>query len=664
MKLKQKIFALGALVGLSINGFSQFIENYNFGSSPGWTYLPTTGSGYSINGSNFLYFSDIQGNSFRRMHRSLSPSIPTLTTSWRLDFSFQYNTNPPTKGIANWLAVLTAGTQDMQCSNLSTFTPTNQDHIGIVLTTPSPTSPNNAVIQIGTKRGTTEATSTGIAVNVNTLYFVTLQRIGPGLLQLHVFSDYARTIPVAGSGLCFTTFDAATGTGGGVLTHLQHGGVSWAGLGRTATGAVDDIVLNNVDEPTTISADQLLCTPNQNPAIIGNTTTNYPGQFIGTYYWNKLPENGLPTGLPNFTMDYDPPVLSGTTSYYRQFNYGCGTITSNTVKITVPVFNPLIDCNVSSDYSTTTGWTQTGTNVTVNPAQYGEYKSASNASSQKITKNIGILPSNKWRVDFEFQYDPSSSFNPGAYMAAITNDGSDPLSTNQDIVFAGFGQMLSTGPSSTPNLYVWAGSRSDVFGSTTYLTSSGITIIQGYAAGQINYVSLERTCPTTGRISVFTDAARTIHAPGSPQYFTIDANVGTAFDYLTTLQHANNIYYNAAGRTSLRIDNLCIDNNYLYGGHRTANSTSENNEIISNETVNETFTVFPNPGTGIYNLSTESIKAGSIEIFDAMGRKVQSIRVTDETPVYKIDLSGHSKGIYIVNVYGNNKTYSKKIILE
>lgn len=293
---------------------------------------------------------------------------------------------------------------------------------------------------------------------------------------------------------------------------------------------------------------------------------------------------------------------------------------------------------------------------------YGEYKAASNAFSQKITRSIGNLPSDKWRVDFEFQYDPNSSFSPGAYIAAITNDGSDPLSTNQDIVFAGFGQMLSTGPSSTPNLYVWGGSRSDAALAPTYLTSTGITIIQGYGAGQINYVSLERTCPTTGRISVFTDAARTIHAPGSPQYFTIDAGVGTPFDYLTTLQHANNIYYNTVGRTSLRIDNLCIDNNYMYGGHRMATSISEKSENA--EMLNETFTVFPNPGTGIYTLSTESIKDGLIEIFDVMGKKVQSIRVTGEEPAYKIDLTGHSKGIYIVRLNSNNKVYSKKIILE
>lgn len=661
MKLKQKIFALGALVGLSMNGFSQFVENYNYGATTGWTYVPTTGSGYSINPSNFLYFNNIQGNSFRRMYKSLSPSISTLTNYWRLDFSFQYNTNPPTSGIANWLAVLTAGTQDMQCVNLVT-PPTNQDQIGVVLMTPSASSPSGAVIQIGTKRGTTQAYSTGIAVNVNTLYFVTLQRIGPGVLQLHVFSDYARTLPVAGSGLCFTTFDNATGTGGSLLTYLQHGGVSWAGVERTATGAVDDIVLNNVDDPTTISANQLLCTPNQNPAIIGNTTTNYPGQFIGTYHWYKYPENGLPTGLSNTTMDYDPPVLPGTTSYNRTFDYGCGTITSNTVKITVPVFNPAMDCNVASDYSTTTGWTQTGTDVHINAAGYGEYKSTPNSSSHKITKNIGNLPSDKWRVDFEFQYDPSSSFNPGAYIAAVTNDGSDPLSVNQDVVFAGFGEMLATGPSSVTNLYIWGGSRSDASLATTYLTSTGITIIQGYGAGQINYVSLERTCPTTGRISVFTDAARTIHAPGSPQYFTIDANLGTGADLLTTIEHANNIYYNTAtARTSLRVDNLCVDNNYLYGGHRMATTTSiaENNEMV-----NDAFTVFPNPGTGIYTLSTESIKDGTIDIFDAMGRKVQSMKVTADTPMYKIDLSGQSKGIYIVNVHSNAKTYSKKIILE
>lgn len=75
------------------------------------------------------------------------------------------------------------------------------------------------------------------------------------------------------------------------------------------------------------------------------------------------------------------------------------------------------------------------------------------------------------------------------------------------------------------------------------------------------------------------------------------------------------------------------------------------------------FTVFPNPSTGIFTVSTEGLDTGSLEIYDMTGKKVYTAPV-DRSAEQRIDLSGFSKGIYMLNFTGNNTAISKRIVLE
>jgi hypothetical protein len=84
---------------------------------------------------------------------------------------------------------------------------------------------------------------------------------------------------------------------------------------------------------------------------------------------------------------------------------------------------------------------------------------------------------------------------------------------------------------------------------------------------------------------------------------------------------------------------------------------------IESMAANDLLTVYPNPGTGLFTI-TSVTASGSIEVYDVLGNKVKSIELKNNASDYKLDLSGYSKGMYLLNMISDGKRYSKKIILE
>jgi hypothetical protein len=656
MKTKHFFLTAGLLTIFAFNGFSQWFWNYST--------APVSASsvgGVAISSSK-VQFTNATGNAFRRYYYPLI--TPALTTYWRLDFDFSYLQNTGPNGMAHFLAALTAGSQDMTCSSLAPPYPaTNQDLIGVKIETPSSSSQASASLTIVAKRTTLQSVSSGIAVFYGANYYVTLERYASSGLKLSVYSDPNRTLHVAGSPICFTAFDATTGVST-PLTYMQHGVVAWAGVDRTMTGSVDNVRLDNITTPC-ITPSQTLCVLGEIPAPL-TSCTNTPF-FNCTYQWqistSSLPFNWV--NIPGATsQNYNPP-FTNVTSYYRRlsFNfYGCSSpfsAQSNTVTITVPTFSGTIDCNISDAYSSTVTpvWTQTNSDVTVNYTALGkcEFKNTASDIERRVTRNIGLLPATKWRIDFDFRYDPLS--NPGHLITSVTKNNSAPWPSvsTQDMIFVGFGQINMGGGSSLANTSIWAGSKNGTAPGST--TGTGIPILSNITY----YLSLERfNCSTTawGRITVFSDAARTIIV-GTPQLFGINPVINS----LSYIQHGNKPD-GTAFRLTGQIDNLCIDTDYQFGGHRIGNSSQLIEEgVISNNNILD-FTVYPNPSVGIFTISTDVLNDGTIEIYDSRGKKVEIIKLNNEISDYTINLTNHAKGIYIVNLLSNGKIQSKKIILE
>jgi hypothetical protein len=71
--------------------------------------------------------------------------------------------------------------------------------------------------------------------------------------------------------------------------------------------------------------------------------------------------------------------------------------------------------------------------------------------------------------------------------------------------------------------------------------------------------------------------------------------------------------------------------------------------------------VYPNPGTSLFTIETGLTENITLEVFDMVGKRIIS---TETDGQYKLDLSGYSKGIYMIKMTVNNKPVTKKIILE
>ncbi len=76
---------------------------------------------------------------------------------------------------------------------------------------------------------------------------------------------------------------------------------------------------------------------------------------------------------------------------------------------------------------------------------------------------------------------------------------------------------------------------------------------------------------------------------------------------------------------------------------------------------NFSFTIFPNPSNGYFNIHCPSTK-GELTIYDLNGKRVLLAKINSlKTP---IDLSTRAKGAYIVELKSNDKVSSQKLILE
>jgi hypothetical protein len=89
---------------------------------------------------------------------------------------------------------------------------------------------------------------------------------------------------------------------------------------------------------------------------------------------------------------------------------------------------------------------------------------------------------------------------------------------------------------------------------------------------------------------------------------------------------------------------------------RTISGTTEEQQAQASD-----LTVFPNPSTGIFTIYSADVKEGLMEVYDMTGRKVYSAAAESNAT---LDLTGYSKGVYLLNVISNDKVISKRIVLE
>ncbi|MBP6039392.1 MAG: T9SS type A sorting domain-containing protein [Flavobacterium sp.] len=112
----------------------------------------------------------------------------------------------------------------------------------------------------------------------------------------------------------------------------------------------------------------------------------------------------------------------------------------------------------------------------------------------------------------------------------------------------------------------------------------------------------------------------------------------------------------------VRNDNTVFAATYgrgIFSGQFTQPSLSTNDNVL-----NKGIKVYPNPSNGIVNVSIDNYAGNiTVEVYDINGRKVFS-NAGDYMKANTINLQGFQKGVYILNVKGDELSYSEKIILQ
>ena len=69
--------------------------------------------------------------------------------------------------------------------------------------------------------------------------------------------------------------------------------------------------------------------------------------------------------------------------------------------------------------------------------------------------------------------------------------------------------------------------------------------------------------------------------------------------------------------------------------------------------------VYPNPGTGVFNLRFDQATTGTVEIYNMLGEKVYQDELSEQ-----VDLSGNAVGMYVIYVNTPVGVYTEKVFIK
>jgi len=125
--------------------------------------------------------------------------------------------------------------------------------------------------------------------------------------------------------------------------------------------------------------------------------------------------------------------------------------------------------------------------------------------------------------------------------------------------------------------------------------------------------------------------------------------IGNFFDDLSTNANDSNGLFPYISYYYL--DDICVSTDSL---------ECYNTVGIKKVGIKNKLSIYPNPSSGKVTIKIEGVSNNSLEIYDIMGRKIMNkVNFKNE---YRINLTRHPKGIYLLKITSGNTMYTKNII--
>lgn len=176
------------------------------------------------------------------------------------------------------------------------------------------------------------------------------------------------------------------------------------------------------------------------------------------------------------------------------------------------------------------------------------------------------------------------------------------------------------------------------------------------------YYVQDRTCTTSERIPVVVTVNSLIDNTTNLIGNTITANQKDASYQWINCNNPDAVLDNANSESFVPT----VDGSYavivtLGNCSKTSDCITISNLSVKNNNLNS-FSIFPNPSNGIFNISLENTMENSkISVYDLNGRNVYKSKTLD-TNKKELDLNHLQSGIYILNISIGKSNYSQKIV--
>ncbi|MFN0033783.1 MAG: PKD domain-containing protein [Saprospiraceae bacterium] len=367
------------------------------------------------------------------------------------------------------------------------------------------------------------------------------------------------------------------------------------------------------------------------------------------WLWGDASPNGASVGNASITHTFPGPGTYYVCMLVTRISVNGQTCTVESCKqIVVPSF-----CDFSENYSAPVGWTQVGSLVSIAGGVVQYQNGAPDGEQRRVHKNLGFTlnTSDIWQADLDVtpQMIGSSAPSTGHAVLALTSTTDEPHSACTNIPCTGY--PTSVQDAINCNFSSPAGSTNTFFhliafdGPTQYTSTN----IPATTLNITYYIRVARTSPTSVTLSVFSDAARTLHISGSPISMAIPATITG----LGTVQHANVARGFQTRQLWGFLDNLCIRR---MGTSATSDLTAKANASI-----------FPNPTSGDFTLEFgEALESETtLTVLDLTGRTILQATVPQGGSSQTLSLGHCPSGIYVVRAMsGGRPIWTGKVVKE
>ena len=416
------------------------------------------------------------------------------------------------------------------------------------------------------------------------------------------------------------------------------------------------------------------------PAPTMNSNNSITLTYIDTDYYVLLERSGTTVTLTVYSDSGYTTAIGSSTTYtitgsitgldYIQHSVNMENGTSRELNATVQNVEIITDCNCDfwEDYSTSSGWTQAGTKLAVDPSTMpntayfdGTLGSTQNTDT-RVYKSIyssGSLDDLSWRARFEFTPINDQCQEPQDIILAFTETTANPTynttSTSEDM--AG---VKIYGPGSTSfGINTWKLGITSKNGTSTL---NPVLSSNGSAFTMTTYMTYYLEFSRDNDIFYLKQFPNSTYS-GTPTN-SVSLNVGSSFPVtnLGYVQSMTNYANGPARHLTATVDNLCIDDNFL--GYHSPVSFGLNN--TSEESLITNFSIFPNPNNGIMQLNYQlrDSENGLIKIYDLLGKEKVTMKLVHERNSMNIYDENMISGIYFYKVIIDGKVVkSDKLIV-